>query len=110
MFVTDFSSIIFDFIFSQKPFVIFIPDSDYSKNKNNYNEHYYNLINDLKNNIIQFENKYFNVKEAIDKIIYYVNTNFELEPKLKNFYDSFKLKKKNNNTIELIEYIKNLKD
>ena len=109
LFVTDFSSIIFDFIYRQKPFVIFIPDSDYSKNKNNYNEYYYKLINDLKNNLIQFENKYFNIKEAIDKIIYYVNTNFELEPKLKNFYDSFKLKKKNNNTIELIECIKNIK-
>ena len=63
LYVTDFSSIIFDFIYRQKPFIIFIPDSDYIKNKNYYNENYYKLINDLKENVIQFENKFFNVKE-----------------------------------------------
>ena len=85
--VTDFSSIIFDIIYRRRPFIIFIPDSKDPTIKNKYNKIYFNLIEDLKNNKIQFENKYFNVQEAILKIIFYID----------------------NNTLKFIEYIEKLK-
>ena len=106
--VTDFSSIIFDIIYRRRPFIIFIPDSKDPTIKNKYNKIYFNLIEDLKNNKIQFENKYFNVQEAILKIIFYIDNDFQLEKKLKEFYDSFEFKKENN-TLKFIEYIEKLK-
>ena len=47
----------------------------------------------MKNGTIHFMNKYFEINEAINKIIYYIDNDFNLEPKLKIFYDSFQLKK-----------------
>ena len=90
--VSDFSSIIFDLIYRRKPFVIFIPDANDPLIKDIYTSDYYELIESMKNGTIEFMNKYFEVDEAINKIIYYINNNFNLEPKLKIFYDSFQLK------------------
>ena len=101
LFVTDFSSIIFDFIYRKKPFVIYIPDSNYSYIKNNYIYNYYKLIKDMKEEKIYFKNKYFNLKETINKIIYYINNDFKLENTLLYFYNSFGLKKENS----LIKFI-----
>jgi len=105
--VTDFSSIIFDFIYRKKPFVIYIPDSNYSYIKNNYIYNYYKLIKDMKEEKIYFKNKYFNLKETINKIIYYINNDFKLENTLLYFYNSFGLKKENS-LIKFIQYIKNI--
>jgi len=90
--VTDFSSIIFDIIYREKPFIIYIPDANDSEIINNYSEEYFKLIQDIKNGSIEFENKFFNVNETVNKIIFYINNNFQLEQKLKNFYDSFGFK------------------
>ena len=60
--MSDFSSIIFDIIYRNKPFIIFIPDSNYSDIKNKYTYNYYNLIKDMKEGKILFKNKYFNVE------------------------------------------------
>ena len=106
--VTDFSSIIFDLIYRKRPFIIFIPDSNDSTIENRYNENYFKLIEDMKNNKIQFENKYFNVQETISKIIFYIDNDFQLEKKLKKFYDSFEFKKQNA-TLKFIEYLEKLK-
>ena len=106
--VTDFSSIIFDIIYRNKPFVIFIPDSNYSDIKENYIYNYYKLIKDMKEGIIPFRNKYFNVKKAVNKIIYYINNNYKLEKKLQQFYNYFGFLKKNS-TQQFINYIKYMK-
>ena len=106
--VTDFSSIIFDLIYRRRPFIIFIPDSNDPTIKNKYNKNYFKLIENMKNNKIQFENKYFSVQETILKIIFYIDNDFQLEKKLKKFYDSFEFKKENS-TLKFIEYLEKLK-
>ena len=106
--VSDFSSIIFDLIYRRRPFIIFIPDSNDSKIENKYEKNYFKLIEDMKNNKFQFENKYFSVQETILKIIFYIENDFQLDKKLKKFYDSFEFKKENG-TLTFIEYIEKLK-
>jgi len=105
--ITDFSSIIFDIIVRKKPYIIFIPDSDDPNLNKIYTNNYYKLINDIRKGNINFENRFFNIEEAVTKIIYYINNQFELEPKLKKFYQSFQLKS-NNNTQNFINYLINL--
>ena len=60
----------------------------------------------MKNGSIEFENKYFEINETINKIMYYINNNFKLEPKLEDFYNSFNLK----NTDFINNFINYLKD
>lgn len=105
--VTDFSSIIFDLMYRRKPFVIYIPDAHDPKIINNYKSDYYELIKSMKNGTIIFENKYFYIDEVINKIIYYINNNFNIEPKLEKFYDTFGFKN-GNNINKFIDYLKNL--
>ena len=94
--ITDFSSIIFDFIQQRKPFLLYVPDSEDPFIKDIYSEEYYNILKGLKNDSLYFINKYFNLREAIDKIIDYINKNFTLEKKLVNFNKSFNLTCENN--------------
>jgi len=105
--ITDFSSIIFDMMVRKKPYIIFIPDSDEPNLNIIYTKNYYNLINDLIKGNINFENRFFNIEGVITKIIYYINNKFELETKLKKFYDSFQLEVYNN-TQKCINYLLNL--
>ena len=105
--ITDFSSIIFDIIVRKKPYIIFIPDSDDPNLENIYTDNYYKLINDLQKGKIQFKNRFFNIEKVINKIIYYINNKFELEPKLKMFYESFDLEP-NNSIQNFINYLLNL--
>ena len=106
--VTDFSSIIFDLMYRKKPFIIFIPDSDDPHIENLYSKRYYELIQSIKNGTFKFENKYFSINETVNKILYYINNNFNLDIKLEKFYDSFELK--NEDSINLfIKYLKHLK-
>ena len=103
--ISDFSSVIFDFIYQNKPFIIYIPDSNDNNIKNIYKKEYVDVINGLKNDTIIFENKFFCIEDTINKIIYYINNDFKLENKLKKFYDNFKFKgKKHINTF--INYLK----
>ena len=102
--ISDFSSVIFDMIYQNKPYVLFIPDA-YDKNiKNLYEEGYYDIINGLKNGTIYFENVFFSINETVKKVIHYIENNFELERKLINFYDSFQLKC-NNSLNSFINYL-----
>ena len=105
--VTDFSSIIFDLMYRRKPYVIYIPDANDPEIINIYKSDYYELIKSMKNGTIIFENKYFNIDEAINKIVYYIKNNFNIEPKLAKFYDSFGFKN-GNNINEFINYLKAL--
>jgi hypothetical protein len=89
--ISDFSSIIFDFIYRKKPFIMFIPDANDPDIRNIYYEDYYQLIESLKNGTINFENKFLDINLTIEKIIYYIKNNFTVEKKLLEFYDSFEL-------------------
>ena len=105
--ITDFSSIIFDLIYRKKPYIIYIPDSNDPNIKDIYKQDYYYLIESMKNGTINFENKYFNINETVEKIIYYINNNFKLEKKLEKYYESFEFKT-GNNIDKFINYLKNL--
>ena len=102
--VTDFSSIIFDMIYRRKPYIIYIPDANDSKIKKNYRNRCYKIINNFKNNDFDFENIYLDINSAIDKMNYYISNKFQLDTKLKKFYDEFNFKTSNsiNNFINYI--------
>ena len=106
--LSDFSSIIFDLMTRGKPFVIYVPDSEDEKIKTIYTKDYIRLIENMKNDVINFKNKCKTIGETIDKIVNYINNDFKLEPDLKKFYDSFNFKIQNN-TNEFIEYLINSK-
>ena len=63
--VSDFSSIIFDLMYRNKPFIIYIPDGNDPTIEDIYKYEYYELIQGMKNGSIYFENKFFNVKKTI---------------------------------------------
>ena len=109
LFITDFSSIIFDFIYRRKPFIIFIPDYNDTLISDNYKKYYIELIQSIKNGTIEFENKFFDIDSVVNKIIFYLKNNFQLDDKLIKFYASLNIKQKANNINEFINYIKNLK-
>ena len=73
-------------IYREKPFVIFIPDSNEPNINNIYTFHYSQLIKDIKDGTISFRNTFFSIKDTVKKINYYIKNNFNLEPKLKLFY------------------------
>ena len=108
LYISDFSSIIFDFMYRNKPFIMYIPDGNDPQNKEIYKKDYYELIELLKNDTIYFENKFFDINETINKIIYYINNNFILDSKLIDFYESFGFKRENSIN-KLIYYLKYLK-
>ena len=106
--VSDFSSIVFDLMYRRKPIIIYIPDADEPNLKKIYNNQYYTLIQSMINGKIPFENKFLELNETINKIIYYINNNFRIEKKLKKFYDSFGFKV-GNNINKFINYLQKLK-
>jgi CDP-glycerol glycerophosphotransferase (TagB/SpsB family) len=91
--VTDFSSIIFDMIYREKPFIIFIPDSNDPSIDDIYSSHYSHLIKDIKDGTIPLQNTFFSIEDTVKKIYHYMKNNFNLEPKLKSFYKKFGFKK-----------------
>ena len=105
--ITDFSSIIFDMMIRNKPYIIFIPDSEDTNLDNIYNEDYSNIIKSIRNGTIGFKNAYFDVKSTVKKIIYYINNNFILDNSLKKFYNRFNLSG-GNNINRFIKYLKNI--
>ena len=90
--ITDFSSVVFDFVYQRKPII------------NNYID----LINSIRNGTIHLENKYNTTEQVINKIIYYIDKNFQLESNIIEFYNSFELKC-GNNTQAFIDYVENMK-
>jgi len=50
----------------------------------------------MKNGTIAFENQFFDIESVINKILFYLNNNFNLDKKLEIFYDSLNIKQKNN--------------
>ena len=107
--VSDFSSVIFDFIYQKKPVIIYIPDYNDTHIKDLYSGDYYNLIKNLGNGTIYFENQFYNTRDVIDKIIFYINNNFKVEKKIEKFYDSFEFNCGNNIIQRFIDNLKILK-
>ena len=105
--ISDFSSVIFDLMFRNKPFIIFIPDSDDKNIYKLYDKDYINVINGFKNNSIKFENTFLNYKDAIKKIIYYIEIDFSLDLKLKILYKQFNFNYTNSINY-FIQYLKSL--
>ena len=103
--ITDFSSVVFDFVYQRKPIIIYIPDSEDPNIYNNYDNNY---INSIRNGTIHLENKYNTTEQVINKIIYYIDKNFQLESNIIEFYNSFELKC-GNNTHAFIDYVENMK-
>ena len=104
--VTDFSSIIFDYIYRRKPFIIYIPDANETNIDTIYDKNYYGLIQSFKNGTINFINQYFEINKVINKIIFYIKNDFNLEPNFEKFYNNFNLKVENNTKL-FINYIIN---
>ena len=95
-------------MYRKKPIIIFIPDSEDKCLNELYDEDYLNIINGLKNDSIEFENKFFKTSETIKKIEYYISNNFQIDSKLKTLYEKFNLDEKNNIN-RLLNYLKSLK-
>jgi len=106
--VSDFSSIIFDMMYRRKPYVLYVPDANDPNIKNIYLDEYSQLIESLKNGSFYFENKFFDINSTVEKIIYYINNNFNIENNLIKFYDSFELNR-GKNINKFIKYLVDLK-
>ena len=81
LFVTDFSSVSFDFMFLNKPALFYLIDI---KDKINFEEKKYMK----KNDTIYFGNMFYEEDKLIEKIKYYINRNFKIDNELKKKYDS----------------------
>ncbi len=102
--VTDFSSIIFDIIYRKKPFIIYIPDANDTEIKGKYTKNYCELFQYIKNGTIKLNNIYFDINKTINKIFYYINNNYKLDPYLIKLYDKIGLKD-DNNIEKFIQYL-----
>ena len=107
--VTDFSSIIFEYMYQNKPYVMFIPDAEEINIQNIYNSEYFNLIKKFKEGSISFMNEYLDIKQVVNKIIYYIDNNFSIDKNLSDFYKSFNFNC-GNNTMKFINYLESLKN
>ena len=77
--ITDFSSILFDAIVQKKPLILYIPDGLDTNLKDIYTYQYYETITKLKNGMIFLSEIFLDLKDLINKIIYYIKNNFTLE-------------------------------
>lgn len=66
--VTDFSSIIFDLMYREKPFVIYVPDSNDPNITDIYTDDYIQLIDRMNNGTFKTENKCESVEETVEKL------------------------------------------
>ena len=94
-------------MFLNKPYIMFILDSEEKKMNKFYSKEYINLIEDLKSDKIVFKNKFFEINGVIDKIKYYINNDFQIEKHVSEFYKTFNLSC-GNNTMKFINYLDNL--
>ena len=104
--ITDFSSIIFDIIYRKKPFIIYVPDANDTEIRGNYTKNYYELFQYIKNGTFKLNNIYFDLNKTINKIFYYINNNFNLDPYLNKLYDRIGFKD-DNNIEKFIQYLIN---
>jgi CDP-glycerol glycerophosphotransferase (TagB/SpsB family) len=105
--VSDFSSVIFDLMYRDKPFIIYIPDSDDPENINIYSDDYIQLIDRMNNGTFKIENKCNSVEETVDKMIFYIKNKFKVDGNLRKYFRYFNFKK-GNNIDKFIDYLLSL--
>ena len=105
--VTDFSSIIFDLMYREKPFVIYVPDSNDPNITDIYTDDYIQLIDRMNNGTFKTENKCESVEETVEKIIYYIKKKFAIDDKLRRYFKYFNFIK-GNNIDKFIKYLVSL--
>ena len=106
--ITDFSSILFDAIVQRKPLILYIPDGLDHNLQDIYTEQYYETIIKIKYGIIDLHEVFFDFNEVVNKIIYYIKNDFDLEKEKLEFYKKFNLTNKGN-TRKFINYLETLK-
>ena len=106
--ITDFSSILFDAIVQRKPLILFLPDGLDPNIEDLYMNDYWETINKIKNGIIYLYEVFLDLEKVINKIIYYIRNNFNLEYEKMKFYKKLRLKN-HGNTKKFINYLKRLK-
>lgn len=91
MLITDWSSVSFDFMFQNKPVIHYILDKGDPVLGKYDREDIKNF--DEKKKIIP--NVFFGEKPVIEKVKYYIENDFQLEPEIKAKYDKFFYTKEN---------------
>lgn len=100
--ITDFSSLLYDFIYANKPIIIFIPDFDLIiGGLHSYREFYI----DIKNSIGDFT---INTQELFQIIEGYILSNFAIKKKYSNIYSNFFISKQSNHRNLLYNKLINL--
>ena len=102
--VTDYSTLVFDFVYLNRPYVLYIPDLDDPEIEDIYKPEYYEFYEKIKSGQVKIDNLFFNVDDLINKIKFYINNDFILEDNIQNFYDSFGIQR-GNNIDKLINYL-----
>ena len=105
--VSDFSSIIFDLMYRNKPFIIYVPDSNDPEIPDLYYKDYIQLIKKMNEGAFKVANKCNTVEETVKKIIYYVKNKFKIDANLKTYFDYFNFKQ-GNNIDKFINYLLSL--
>ena len=95
-------------MYRRKPFILYVPDSNDKDIKKLYRKDYIYLIDSMNKGLFQLENRCYNVNQTVEKIIYYINNNFELDSKLIKFYEKFGFKS-GNNIEKFINYLNIMK-
>ncbi len=85
MLITDYSSVTFDFMFQNKPVILYLLD----KNDKNLNKWDKEDLRHFEYKKYLIPNVIFDESKLIEKIKYYVEHNFQLEPDVQYKYDSF---------------------
>lgn len=99
LFITDFSSISFDFMYQNKAVLFYFIDKN---DKLNFNEKDYYLKD--RNDKIYSGNAFIHLNDLIKNIIFFANNDFKITNKMKNNYESI-FYYKNNITKRLIDII-----
>ena len=103
--ITDFSSILFDAIVQRKPLILYIPDGLETNLKYIYSKQYYEIITNLAKGIPYLFEVFLELEDVINKIIYYIQKDFDLENEKLLFYNEFGLRS-GDNTRKFLNYIK----
>ena len=102
LYITDFSSVSFDFMFQNKPVIFYHIDVN---DPYDFEEKKYMTID--YDNSIYYNNVFSDKEKLIDKIKYFVNNNFELDEPLKAKYKNM-FYNKENITEKIVEVIYNI--
>ena len=103
--ITDFSSILFDLMYRDKPFIIYLPDADDPLVDELYTPDYIDLIHRMNNRKFNITNICNNVEETVDKIIFYIKNKFVIDTELKKFFDYIGIKHNGSNIQKFIDYL-----